>query len=151
MEYKNKENFASFRINPLFNSDFGRKTRKSTTGPLPAATPSIPVLFALLLPTLGPSTQALVHIPIYLMQPPGTGLTLAAGYTQLPGTKLKPRVYMMLSGIELIFKEECSLYDPHLQLIYSLRAQDFHQQLIFCRAQDPHLPLIPNLQVIFSH
>lgn len=67
MKCQNKKNFAFFWINQLFNSDFGKKTIISTTGPPPVATLSAtsPAPFALLLPTSGLLALAFANISIY--------------------------------------------------------------------------------------
>ena len=106
------EEFASYQISRLIDSDFGRKPRKSRaltptspTGPPPAA----PAPFASPSPTPGPSAPAPVHTPIYHMQPPGTGLPPAAhttpgtgpilgAYKQSSDTGPPPAAYMQPSG-----------------------------------------------------
>ena len=111
------ENFDSYKIIQLIDSDFGRKTRKSRaltptspTGPQPVATPSAPVPFASPSPTPDLSALAPANTPIYLMQPSGTG-PIPGAYMQppstefpppvhtLPGTRHSPRAYMQPSGI----------------------------------------------------
>ena len=79
---KDKKKFVSFRISRLFDSDFGKKTKRSTIGPPPAATPtsapSALALFASPLLTPGRSAPAPADISIHLTQPSSTGPTLAA-------------------------------------------------------------------------
>lgn len=78
IKYENKEKFASFWIDQLFDYNFGRKTKKSTNKPPPTAIPSAPAPFASLLltfftepspaatlPILGQITTALVNTLIY--------------------------------------------------------------------------------------
>lgn len=109
---ENKEKFASFWINQLFDSDFGKKTRKSTIRPPPTAIPSALALFTSLSPTSptgppptaislisGPLTTALVNIPIYFTQLSATELTASIyntfrAYIQLLRTRSIPRAYM---------------------------------------------------------
>lgn len=69
IKFEDKEKFALFRINRLFDSDFSKKTRKSTIRPPSATTPSASALFASPLSTLGLSVPVLAYIPIYPMQP----------------------------------------------------------------------------------
>ena len=95
-----KEEFASYQISRLIDSDFGRKPRKSRaltptspTGPPPAATS----------PTPGPSTAAPVNTPIYSTQPSATEPTPAVyttpgAYIQPPGTGPTPGAYMQPTG-----------------------------------------------------
>lgn len=78
VKYKDKENFTSFQISQLYTTNFDRKTGISTIRLLLAAT--LPVPFTSLLPTFGPSAQAPVNIPIYLIQPPYTELIATTEY-----------------------------------------------------------------------
>lgn len=68
-KYQDKENFSSFRISQPFDSNFGRKTKKSIIRTLPALAP-----FVSPLPILGPLASALINISIYLTQPSGIKL-----------------------------------------------------------------------------
>ena len=76
-----KEEFASYQINQLLESDFDRKPRKfgaftptSPTGPPPAATSPAPAPFASSSPSPAPSTSAPVNTSlIFPTQPSGTG------------------------------------------------------------------------------
>ena len=93
------ENFDSYKISRLIDSDFGRKPQKSRTltptsltGPPPAATLSAPAPFASPSPTPGPSVPAPADTPIYPTQPSGTGPTLEA-YMQPPSTGFVPAAY----------------------------------------------------------
>ncbi len=88
------EEFASYQISRLIDSDFGRKPRKfraltptSPTGPPPAATS----------PTSALSAPAPVNTPIYPTQPPGIGPTPAAYGMQRSGAR--PAAYTQLSVI----------------------------------------------------
>lgn len=99
-------------------TNFDRKSKISTTGlPLAATSPTLalsaPAHFASLLPTLGPSAQALAYTLIYLMQPLGISTTSGAymlppstGFPPLvytlPGIRRSPVVYIQLSSTILV-------------------------------------------------
>ena len=98
------EDFASYKISRLIDSDFGRKPRKSRaltpsspTGPPPAATPAAPAPLASPSPTPGPSGLAPVNTPMYPTQPPGIGPTPTVYGPQQSGAR--PAAYTQLSVI----------------------------------------------------
>ena len=147
-----KEEFASYQISRLIDSDFSRKPRKSRaltqtspTGPPPAA--SAPL--ASPSPTSGPSAPAPANTPIYPTHTSGTGPTPGA-YMQPPGTGFPPAAYMKPSGptsaayiqpSEPTSVAACSHqgHDLHLQLIPHLEVI-ISQLTRRYLAQDPHLP-----------
>lgn len=71
MKCQDKENFASFWISRLFDSDFGKKTKRSTIE-IPAA----PVPLVSSSPTPGLSASVPNYTLIYSTQPSGIRLTL---------------------------------------------------------------------------
>ncbi len=98
------ENFDSYKISQLIDSDFDRKPRKSRaltptspTGPPPVATsptlaPSAPSPFAPPSSFPGPSAPVPANTPIYPTHILGTGFPTAA-HTP-PGTRPSPGAYM---------------------------------------------------------
>ena len=94
---KLKEEFASYYIKQLLDSDFGRKSQMSTTGPPPATTPPAisPASFASPSPTPGPSAPASANTPIYPTHTSGTGIPPGA-YMQPSGAT--PGANMQLLG-----------------------------------------------------
>lgn len=105
IRYENKENFASFQISRLFNSDFDRKSKKSCaftlfspTELLSAATPAAPALHTSPSTTSGPSAQALANTFLYPIHTSGTK-PISRAYMQPPGIRPTPGAYMQFSGI----------------------------------------------------
>lgn len=70
MACKPKEEFVSYYIKKLLDSDFGRKSQISTTRP-----PPVPISLVSPLSTSGLSVPVPVYTPIHPMQPLGIGST----------------------------------------------------------------------------
>ena len=92
-----KEEFASYQISQLINSDFGKKPQKSCA--LTPASPTGPPSVATS-PTLGPLAPAPANTSIYPIHISGTGPTPGA-YIQLPSTEI-PLVAYIPPGTEPI-------------------------------------------------
>lgn len=93
MKYKNKENFALFCISWLFNSNFGRKPRRSYTFILFSLTRS-----QLTATLVAPAPQNLPSTTFGSSDPATTNKLLYSTY--ILGTKPIPKAYMQSPGIK---------------------------------------------------